>query len=309
MTKLNLKTINAHFPEHRAARSADAVDCLETEIAAGRVPNASFVKSKEAINHAVSDAVQEFSRRHGQSMQFDVLVLGAYHLPAAHKEAVRACAGGRAGFLADLLPLHELLQSAKPLIVKRSDGAASGTIAAPKRGAMTCQVCGRLIFAATGSIAHHGYRRPWGGGQTSSCEGAMCAPFEANRSRLGRLIEELRADVAASLRILEDVDAERSPVLVSVADRTMPLGSDGRRPTRKVPVTRVTFEEAKARGDVDFLVASFDALKTSHVRGHRHAIEKLQAEIDVQTQRFEGWVPTHRWESERGAWSPLVGAA
>jgi hypothetical protein len=308
MTKLKLETINAHIPEHRVAELADAVDRLETAVAAARVPNPTFVKSKEAINRAVSDAVSQFNKAHRHFMQFDVLVVGAYSLSAAHKEAVRECADGRAAFLADLLPLHHLLQSAKPLILKRSDGAAI-KVSVPKRGAMTCQCCGRSIFAATGSIAHHGYRRPWGGGQTSSCSGARCSPFEASRARLGHLIEELRNEKASKIRIVEDVDAERSPVLVSVTDRTMPLARDGRRPARKVAVTRASFEEAKNSGTVGFLVARFDDLKASHVAHLHHAIEALQAEIDVQTARFDGWTQTHSWESERETWSPLRGAA
>src|SRR4051812_34500255 len=104
MAKLNLNTINAHISEHRVAQLADAVDRLETAVAAARVPNPAFVKSKEAINRAVSDAVERFNGAHRQFMRFDVLVLGAYSLPAAHKEAVRECAEDRAAFLAELLP-------------------------------------------------------------------------------------------------------------------------------------------------------------------------------------------------------------
>lgn len=300
--KLNLDTINAHISEHRFAQLADAVDRLETMVAAGRVPNTVFLKSKETVNRAVSDAVDRFNEMHRQFMRFEVLVLGAYNLPAAHKEAVREGANGRAAFLADLLPFHLLLKSAKPLIVKRAAGAATTTVAVPKSGAMTCQVCGRSIFAASGVIALHGYRRPWGSGQTASCAGALCAPFEAGRERLGRLIAELRDQEASRVRILEDVDAERSPVLVSVTDRAAPLGRDGRRPSRNVAVTRQNFEDAVRSGDVSFLVPDFDDLKVRHVAGLRREIEILQAEIDAQTRRFDGWTQTHRWEPARGAW-------
>jgi len=41
-----------------------------------------------------------------------------------------------------------------------------------------CQICGRAILANTGVIAHHGYKRPGDGWQTSSCFGARYRPYE-----------------------------------------------------------------------------------------------------------------------------------
>lgn len=55
--------------------------------------------------------------------------------------------------------------------------------------ARTCQICGRPIFAETGVIAHHGYRRPFEGYQTASCFGARHLPFEKSRDRLGEWID------------------------------------------------------------------------------------------------------------------------
>lgn len=48
----------------------------------------------------------------------------------------------------------------------------------------TCQCCGRAIKAATGVIAHHGYRRPGGGWQTASCFGARHVPYEVGYDAL-----------------------------------------------------------------------------------------------------------------------------
>lgn len=42
----------------------------------------------------------------------------------------------------------------------------------------SCQICGRPIKAKTGVIAHHGYKRPGNGWQTSSCMGARHLPYE-----------------------------------------------------------------------------------------------------------------------------------
>src|SRR4249919_4341211 len=58
--------------------------------------------------------------------------------------------------------------------------------------AMTCQCCGRQIFAQRGKIAHHGYERPGYGWQTASCMGALYLPFEVDRTRLADLIVSLQ---------------------------------------------------------------------------------------------------------------------
>lgn len=50
--------------------------------------------------------------------------------------------------------------------------------------ATTCQICGRPIKANTGKIAHHGYRRPGDGWQTSSCYGARHLPYEVSCAAL-----------------------------------------------------------------------------------------------------------------------------
>ena len=57
---------------------------------------------------------------------------------------------------------------------------------------MTCQCCGRQIFAQRGKIAHHGYERPGYGWQTASCMGALYLPFEVARERLADLIVALK---------------------------------------------------------------------------------------------------------------------
>lgn len=58
--------------------------------------------------------------------------------------------------------------------------------------ARTCQICGRPIHAATGTIAHHGYERPGNGWQTQSCPGAKHLPFEQSRDELTKRIANLK---------------------------------------------------------------------------------------------------------------------
>ena len=55
-----------------------------------------------------------------------------------------------------------------------------------------CQVCGRAIKANTGTIAHHGYKRPGSGWQTASCYGAKHVPYEVGHDALDRWIVDLK---------------------------------------------------------------------------------------------------------------------
>jgi hypothetical protein len=55
----------------------------------------------------------------------------------------------------------------------------------------TCQICLRSIGTKTGHIAHHGYKRPGHGWQTSSCFGAKWRPLEVACDAIPRAIEGL----------------------------------------------------------------------------------------------------------------------
>lgn len=60
-----------------------------------------------------------------------------------------------------------------------------------------CQICERDIYANNlkGLIAHHGYRRPGYGEQTSSCYGARWQPFEESRSAIPHYITVLKVAI------------------------------------------------------------------------------------------------------------------
>lgn len=57
--------------------------------------------------------------------------------------------------------------------------------------AHTCQICGRVIKAKNGRIAHHGYKRPHVGWQTASCMGARGLPYEKSCNLIPPAIERI----------------------------------------------------------------------------------------------------------------------
>lgn len=61
----------------------------------------------------------------------------------------------------------------------------------------TCQCCGGDVAVVSGKVAHHGYKRPGYGWQTSSCSGARHRPYEQAHDALDRLIAALEREEQA----------------------------------------------------------------------------------------------------------------
>jgi hypothetical protein len=297
---MNLDIINAYLTERYAGYLSRSVAALESAIAAGEVRNMVYKDAKDSINRAVDHAVDQFEDRAGRSGRFNVLVMGAYNLPAALKEANKLKATARAEFLAALIPLNDLLKAAKPLIVKGKrapDVEAKAAAKEAERAAhtMTCQCCERQIFAETGVIAHHGYERPSIGWQTASCMGARYQPFEADRTRLGdmiRLLEQHRDRMASHLK---ETEAERAPI-----SSTFAIGYDRAKHetvSSTIYVNRASFLYARAVVSECSQSASwwktFDEMKTASVDSQRKAIVSIKEYIGHCQKRFEGWNKTH----------------
>jgi hypothetical protein len=301
--KPDLEPINVYLSDRRIAMLAAAVEQLWSAVESRRVPNKIFTAAKSSINLAVCDAADAY-RKATSDRDFGVII-SAHDLLAAHKAAVRDVAEDRAAFLSLLLPLRTLLQDAKPHIVKRESGPSGGASRA-KAGAMTCQCCGRFVQSNTGFVARHGYKRPFDGWQTTSCVGAGFQPFEASRDRLGRLIDELEAEVRHAVRSLAEIEAERLPIVIRVADRSHPLGRDGRRPTKAVEVTRSNWEGVRLAHDLTIPIMSFDDVKKRELSRKSWDLEKLRQATAEQVLRFERWRKTRAWDPAASAWRVIA---
>lgn len=295
-------------------RLARTVAELKAAVESGMVPNAMFVAAKDTINREVERAAEAFlstgphATNHNQSdwwlaaYRADAFVSGAHNVPAALKRAEKVD-GLRdyAAFLrTELLPVHALMQSAKPLIVKRGDmpkvRTAAQVVDDAKR--MTCQCCGRRILAETGTVAHHGYERPGTGWQTSSCMGAKEMPFEVSRDRLGVMIEGLRNNLAGQVATRDAVETETAPVTYRY---TVGL-PNGHRDSKSASFTRDTFDAVIASlprrpgyfGDD----ALFDGYKRRDLASRDSQIRNLTGFIAECQARFDGWKQTHRREGD-----------
>lgn len=71
-----------------------------------------------------------------------------------------------------------------------------------------CQICGRAIMDKVGVIAHHGYKRPGDGWQTSSCYGARHRSYELACDVIQMAIDTTAAYVARTEASLAKLLAE-----------------------------------------------------------------------------------------------------
>lgn len=127
----------------------------------------------------------------------------------------------------------------------------------------TCQICGRALGAAVGVVSHHGYQRPGDGKQTPSpCPGARNPPYERDRTRLRRYVEELRMQVeklAQRVAALE-ADALDLELQKSFVSGTRFVQQKGQ--TQTLRFTRATLDVVRARHAHDAFRYAGDDAKT-----------------------------------------------
>jgi hypothetical protein len=141
-----------------------------------------------------------------------ILIMGLHDVLSAAKKIQKsttpdsdpAVAAMRA-YVAEILPLSLAVASLKDKVVK---GRAPRTEPAkpqnPNKVVRTCPVCFRAIAVVGGTMAHHGYKRPGSGWQTSSCPGVRFKQLEVSSEGLswliGQLQEKLKTTQAAHRR-------------------------------------------------------------------------------------------------------------
>jgi hypothetical protein len=307
---------------------------LEAAVEAGMVPNKMFVDAKDIINRAVAEVAESFLQsgphvkgRNGEphhqsdwwlnAYDCDAFVSGAHNLPAALKRAQKH--GGLsayAEFISALMPLREMLESAKPLIKKRGElpKVRSAAQIADDADRMTCQCCGRKILANMGSIAHHGYERPEAYYQTASCMGARRAPFEVARDALGEMIGYMRDRLARNEKHRAAIKAEKKPIVFDYESQLIGpsqfqhFGRGSKWPVvkRSFDVTRKSFEAFKAGpgSQSAYGIYDFDAYKARHVEYLSSSIKSLRQHIAEEQNRFDGWKQTHEWKGSQ--WLALI---
>jgi hypothetical protein len=325
--------INPHLSERRPGQFERSVAELQAAIEAGMVPNKMFVDAKDTINRAIEQAAESFLQsgphikgRNGEphhqsdwwlsAYEANAFAGGAHNLPAALKRAQKhGDLSAYAEFISALLPLREMLESAKPLIKKRGElpKVRSAAQIADDSLRMHCQCCGRAILANLGSIAHHGYERPEAYYQTASCMGAKRLPFEVDRAALGEMIGYMRDRLARAEKHRAAIKSEKLPIVFDYESQLIgpsqfqQFGRWNKWPVvkRSFNVSRESFEEFKAGPGSNscYSIYDFDAYKARHVEYLSSSIKQLRQHINEEQARYDGWKQSHEWKG--GQWVAL----
>lgn len=294
--------------EYHLTRLLPTVQKLEVAIDAGRVRNADYNEAKELFNRVVEDVVDQHQDANHDYAN-DVMVSGAYRIPAGLKEAVKKNNKSRAELLTALLPLNDLLVAAKPLIVKRVPGELTDKQRAEQAEreaeAMHCQCCGRLIMANTGRIAHHGYERPDSGWQTASCMGALYEPFEQGRERLGAMIKSMQQHRLILIKSRDAAKSEHRDIEVTWTDFSAKRDRYAKAPTVTTSINRANFGAVMSVSSHleshlrMHSVRDFDELKRREVDKLAVKIGQLVVTIKAEQARYNGWKQTHRFTNNK----------
>ena len=329
---MNFAQISPHLAERRPGSFERSVGELKAAIEAGMVPNKMFVDAKSIINSAIEKAAESFlasgphvKGRDGKAHHMsdwwlaaydaDAFARGAHVLPAALKRAKKhGELAAYAEFLSGLMPLREMLESAKPLIKKKGElpPVRSAKQIADDAERMHCQCCGRAILANMGSIAHHGYERPGHGWQSASCMGAKFLPFEVDRARLGEMISFLKDRLVRMEKHRAAIKSEKLPIVFSYESQLIgpsqwqSFGRHVKWPVvkREFDVSRESFEAfKKGPGSSVCYGQDYEDYKAKHVEYLSSQIKNLRQHIAKEQKRYDGWKQSHEWKG--GQWVAL----
>lgn len=173
--------------------------------------------------------------------------------------------------------------------------------AAREAAAMTCQICGRKILANTGTIAHHGYERPYDGWQTSSCYGAKHLPFESDSKVLVQYITMLEGVQNNLVLAHANVKDELVPASFSYEKRVNPGMYPERKELVMVTVTRADFAQKRAKHEQTFVrrgYHDFEKVQASHLARIEYEQRQVLADLVHQRTRLKDWQLTHRFTGE-----------
>lgn len=141
----------------------------------------------------------------------------------------------------------------------------------------TCQICGRAIKAANGLIAHHGYKRPGSGWQTSSCFGARWQPYEAARDAIPEAIKSLEAFAARLAARNAEMLAEPPATLTAQPRYRGDRSRTFTKPEGFVAVARASYR------------TPYESEFWHQVHANRREIESAQAQRSFMQDRFDNW--------------------
>lgn len=145
----------------------------------------------------------------------------------------------------------------------------------------TCQICGRPIKSNTGTIAHHGYKRPGQGWQTASCMGAKHLPYEASCDLIPTAIKRAQDFITAATENLEVFKANPPETLSGYT-----YAGFGRE--KRIEVARPEDFDPSDRS-YGYRPNSYSFLFGRHIAETEAKIAAAKIDIDYLTERLANW--------------------
>jgi hypothetical protein len=146
-----------------------------------------------------------------------------------------------------------------------------------------CQVCGRAIKANTGLIAHHGYRRPYKGWQTASCEGARYVPYEVSCDRLREVVEMVKNFIVS----------QKGALAVFLATPPQMITMHSRRPSEDRTYTKPNdFVQDSYRSRIP---RTYECAYADRKYDYERTIKAAKADLERMERRLNEWEPADPW--------------
>lgn len=210
-------------------RFEETIDVLNRSLEQGSIRNVEFkdVKSRcsdaasEAYKFAISEPfvwAQKFMSLPDaiQDLEMSINFAGIHSMTSIKKkvDAVKVdhpCMTALKAWVAEYMPLAEAVDTLKQNVVMgRAPSTGPAKPVNPNKDVKTCACCFRPIAVVSGTMAHHGYKRPGNGWQTNSCPGIRFKPLELSPDGLKYMSEAHASSIESKNHELEQAPSIQS---------------------------------------------------------------------------------------------------
>jgi hypothetical protein len=275
-----------------AVAFAKAIDAVANGIDSGVIRNVVLSDAKftlgRLVDHAWDKHVSQPFFHAGkwknqpqgaQDLYDGILIMSVHDVLGASRKIEKSQAQGEAidamrAYFAEVLPLAKAMASLKDKVVKgRAPNKEPSKPVNPHKVVKTCPCCFRAIAVQGHVMAHHGYQRPGGGLQTSSCYGIRFRPLEVSNEGLVWLIGVYKGKLTDAEKIYSDRGKVKSLTL----------------PLKRGQTTLVTLQKNDTGWADAFGV--FVAQLESEIDSYQRTLGRLGERLDKWKPELVGAIP------------------
>lgn len=221
-------TLSAYvFGQGSEARYLKALAYLDEGLVKDQIRNVAFKDAKDTLNRFVDGVWEhEVDRKFFwkpdaelpeelRNFSWDIRVNGLHSVTAAFKRIEATKLEGEAitaskKLIHELQPLTDAVNGLKSKIVMGRAPNPNPKPENPDKIVRTCSCCFRQIAVQGNRMVHHGYKRPWDGGQTASCLGIRFKPLERSDEGLKALLLGTERHIESCKKQLEEKDQKKT---------------------------------------------------------------------------------------------------